>query len=43
MRIISYILYFFVLMIQTIYAQVEEVNPPDFIKTINFKSDTNES
>ena len=43
MRIISYILYFFVLMIQTIYAQVEEVNPPDFIKTINFKGDTNES
>jgi len=30
-------------MIQTIYAQVEEVNPPDFIKTINFKGDTNES
>ena len=43
MRIISYILYFFVSMIQTIYAQVEEVNPPDFIKTINFKGDTNES
>ena len=43
MRIISYILYIFVLMSQTIYAQVEEVNPPDFIKTINFKGDTNES
>lgn len=43
MRIISCILYFFVLMIQTIYGQVEEVNPPDFIKTINFKGDTNES
>lgn len=43
MRNISYILSFFVLIIQTIYSQVEEVNPPDFIKTINFKGDTNES
>ncbi|MFH6767978.1 DUF5103 domain-containing protein [Gaetbulibacter aquiaggeris] len=43
MRIKSYILSFFVLIIQTIYGQVEEVNPPDFIKTINFKGDTNES
>jgi len=30
-------------MIQTINGQVAEVNPPDFIKTINFKGDTNES
>jgi hypothetical protein len=43
MKIKSYILTFFVLIIQTIYGQVEEVNPPDFIKTINFKGDTNES
>ena len=43
MRNISYILSFFVLMIQTINGQVAEVNPPDFIKTINFKGDTNES
>ncbi|HEY5688086.1 MAG TPA: DUF5103 domain-containing protein [Yeosuana sp.] len=43
MRIKSYILSFFVLIIQTIYGQVEEVNPPDFIKTINFKGNTNES
>lgn len=25
------------------YAQVEEVNPPDYIKTINFKGNTNET
>jgi len=26
-----------------VYSQVEEVNPPDYIKTIMFKGDTNES
>ncbi len=37
-------LFFFLLFVSTItFSQVEEVNPPDYIKTITFKSNTNES
>jgi Type 9 secretion system plug protein 1st domain len=36
--------FFFLLFVSTLtFSQVEEVNPPDYIKTITFKSNTNES
>ena len=34
---------FFLVFCSISYGQVEEVNPPDFIKTINFTGDSNES
>lgn len=37
------IILFFLICSPFIYGQVNEVNPPDFIKTITFKSNTNES
>jgi hypothetical protein len=43
MRIKSYFFLLFSFFAMVIFAQVEEVNPPDFIKTINFKANTNES
>jgi len=43
MRIKSYAVLFFSCIATTIFAQVEEVNPPDYIKTINFKGNTNQS
>ncbi|MFH4964937.1 DUF5103 domain-containing protein [Gaetbulibacter sp. M235] len=39
----SYFFLFFGFIATTIFAQVEEINPPDYIKTINFKGNTNES
>jgi len=37
-------LFFLLLFVSTVtFSQVEEVNPPDYIKTITFKSNTNES
>jgi len=43
MRIKLYFVLFFICFGTTIFAQVEEVNPPDYIKTINFKGNTNQS
>jgi hypothetical protein len=43
MRIKLYFFLLFNFFSMAIFAQVEEVNPPDFIKTINFKGNTNES
>ncbi len=37
------IILFFFVYTSIIHGQVEELNPPDFIKTITFKSNTNES
>ncbi|AXT20715.1 DUF5103 domain-containing protein [Flavobacteriaceae bacterium AU392] len=37
------IILFFLICSPFIYGQINEVNPPDFIKTITFKSNTNES
>ncbi|MBN4070280.1 DUF5103 domain-containing protein [Olleya sp. AH-315-F22] len=37
-------LFFFLVFVSTVtFSQVEEVNPPDYIKTITFKSNTNQS
>ena len=43
MRIKCILFLFFVFISTAIYCQVEEMNPPDYIKTINFKGDTPES
>ncbi len=39
----SYFFLLFGFIATAIFAQVEEVNPPNYIKTINFKGNTNES
>ncbi|WP_445197975.1 type IX secretion system plug protein [Tamlana sedimenti] len=43
MTLKSVLLYCFCLIPTLIFAQVEEVNPPDYIKTINFRGNTAET
>jgi hypothetical protein len=43
MKFKSFLLFYISAVSFISYSQVEEVNPPDFIKTINFTGDSNES